>query len=217
MADRKASKLPARLAIGLAILGVLGYLFVSSLETTRAEPYQVNLANLTGWALALDRTPAAPANAPLLILRTDSALVSNLFRQVFSRTMESMRTPASSSIAIVLQGEFASALGSRMTPDQLLVAAREAGLEGAVHEPRCVVHRRISEPGSTRQVYAALMSSPTIVSFREALAAQAEGGLDAAALTPVMLVGASDDTFHRWLPMRAGEDDCVAPITTAAP
>jgi hypothetical protein len=205
-----------KLAVGLVALGGLGYLFVRSLETTRTEPYQVNRANLAGWELALDTMADAP-NAPLLILRTDIALVSNLFRQVFLRTMESMSTPSSSSIAVVLHGEFASALASRMTPDQLLTAARAAGLEGAAHEPRCLVHQRISEPGSTRQAYAALISSPSIVSFRQALAAQAEGGLDAAALTPVMLVGASDEGFHRWLPMRAGEQDCVAPITTAAP
>ena len=205
-----------KLAVGLVALGGLGYLFVRSLETTRTEPYQVNRANLAGWELALDPTANAP-NAPLLVLRTDIALVSNLFRQVFLRTMESMSTPASSSIAVVLQGEFASALASRMTPDQLLTAARAAGLEGAAHEPRCLVHQRISEPGSTRQAYAALMSSPAVVSFRQALAAQADGAFDAAALTPVMLVGASDEGFNRWLPMRADEKDCVAPITTAAP
>ena len=205
-----------KLAVGLVALGGLGYLFVRSLETTRTEPYQVNRANLVGWELGLESTPAV-ANAPLLILRTDIALVSNLFRQLFLRTMESMSTPASSSIAVVLHGEFGSALGSRMSPDQLLVAARAAGLEKASHEPRCLVHRRVSEPGSTRQAYAALMASPSIVRFREALAAQAEGRFDAAALTPVMLVGASDDGFHRWLPMRAEEKDCVAPITAAAP
>lgn len=197
-------------------LGGLAYLFVSSLETTRAEPYQVNRANLAGWELALDPAAAAP-NAPLLVLRTDSALVSNLFRQVFLRTMESMSTPAASSIAVVLQGEFANALASRMTPAQVLAAAREAGLEAAAHEPRCLVHQRVSEPGSTRQAYAALMASPSIVSFREALAARADGGFDASALTPVMLVGASDETFNRWLPMRAAEKDCVAPITTVSP
>lgn len=209
------SNLPIKLAVGLVALGGLSYLFVSSLETTRAEPYQVNRGNLAGWELALDSTAAGTANAPLLVLRTDIALVSNLFRQVFLRTMESMSTPASSSIAVVLHGEFASALAGRMTPGQLLAAAREAGLEGGVHEPRCLVHRRISEPGSTRQAYAAVMSSPSIVSFRQALAPQAEGGFDAAALTPVLLVGASDESFHRWLPMRVDERDCVAPIVTA--
>ena len=206
-----------KLAAGLVALGGLGYLFVSSLETTRTEPYQVNRANLGRWELALDASPDAPPNTPLLTLRTDIALVSGLFRQVFLRTMESMSTPAASSIAVVLQGEFATTLASRMTPAQLLAAAREAGLEGAAHEPRCLVHQRISEPGSTRQAYAALISSPSIVGFRAALAAQAGGGFDAAALTPVMLVSASDDSFHRWLPMRVEAKDCVAPIATAAP
>jgi hypothetical protein len=38
----------------------------------------------------------------------------------------------------------------------------------------------------------------------------------AAALTPVMFIGASDSAFHRWLPIRAGEADCVAPIQVGA-
>jgi hypothetical protein len=27
-----------------------------------------------------------------------------------------------------------------------------------------------------------------------------------------MFVGASDGSFHRWLPIRAGDADCIAPI-----
>ena len=217
MPDKKRLSLPIKLAIGLVVLAGLGYLFVSSLETTRAEPYLVSPASLAKWELVLDESPNAPANAPLLSIRTDTALVSNLFRQVFLRTMESMSTPSSSSIAVVLHGEFTGALANRMTAEQLLATARGAGLEGAVHQPRCLVHHRVSEPGSTRQAYAALMTSPSIVRFREGLAAQAGGGFDAADLTPVMLVGASDVVFHRWLPFHASDEDCVAPITVAVP
>ena len=123
-----------------------------------------------------------------------------------------MSTPATSSIPIVLHGEFDRGLAGRMTPVELLAAARAAGLESASHQPRCMAHRRISEPGTTRQAYFAIVESPSIVSFRAAARADRGAALDAAALTPVMFVGASEPAFHRWLPIRAGETECVAPI-----
>lgn len=201
-----------KLVIGLIVLLGLGYLFVQSLETARSEPYVVQGAHLANWSLVLE--PAEGPNAPLLSLRAGQDLVANLFRQLFQRTMESMNRPGHSSIPIVLHGEFNRTLAARMTPGELLAAAREAGLESGSHEPRCLVHRRISEPGSTRQAYIALVTSPSIVSFREQLSRSAQGPFDAAALSPLMFVGGSDPLFHRWLPFRADDADCVAPIRT---
>ena len=208
---KQRASLPIRLLLGLVVLAGLGYLFVNSLETTRAEPYEVNRANLRGWEVVLDAAAAAP-EAPVLTLRTDIALVSNLFRQVFLRTMESMNTPTASVIPLVLRGEFDNALASRMSIDALLTAARGAGLETGEHTPACLVHRRISEPGSTRQAYGVLMSSPAIERFRAQLAGTSGGTFDPGALSPVMLVGASDDAFHRWIPWKANDSDCVAPF-----
>jgi len=210
MAEKKRSSVLLRMAIALAAMAVLGYLFIHSLETTRSEPYTVERAHLGKWTLVLE--PAEGPNAPLLSARTDLELVASLFRQLFHRAMESMNTPASSSIPIVLRGEFDRGLAGRMTPGELLAAAREAGLESASHEPSCLAHRRISEPGMTRQTYFAIVESPAIVGFREQLARTGEAALDAAALAPVMFVGASDPVFHRWLPIRAGDADCVTPI-----
>jgi hypothetical protein len=210
VAEKKRSNVLLKAVLGLAVLAGLGYLFIRSVETTRSEPYTVERAHLAGWTLALG--PAEGANAPLLSVRTSIELVANLFRQLFHRAMESMSTPSSSSIPIVLHGEFDRGLAGRMTPDQLLAAAREAGLERAAHEPRCLAHRRISEPRNTRQTYFAVVDSPSIAAFREQLASTAQGPFDAGALTPVMFVGASDATFHRWLPIRADDDECVAPI-----
>jgi hypothetical protein len=213
MPERKRSNLLLKLAIGAVVLAGLGYLFIRSLETTRSEPYTVERVHLGKWTLVLE--PADAANAPLLSVRTSIELVANLFRQLFHRAMESMSTPTSSSIPVVLHGEFDRGLSGRMTRDELLAAAREAGIESAPHEPRCLAHRRISEPGMTRQTYFAIVDSPSIVAFREQLARAGQGTFDAGALTPVMFVGASDATFHRWLPIRADEGECVAPIEVA--
>jgi hypothetical protein len=210
MAEKKRSRVLLKLAIALAAIAVLGYLFALSLETTRSEPYTVERADLGKWTLVLE--PAEGATAPLLSARTDHDLAANLFRQLFNRAMESMNTPATASIPIVLRGEFDRGLAGRMTPAELLAAARAAGLESAPHEPRCLAHRRISEPGTTRQIYFAIVESPAIVAFREQLARTGDAAFDAAALTPIMFVGASDAGFNRWLPIRAADADCVAPI-----
>jgi hypothetical protein len=210
MAEKKSSNLLLKLVIGVVVLAGLGYLFLHSLETTRSEPYTVERAHLGKWTLVLE--PAEGPNAPLLSARTSVELVASLFRQLFHRAMESMNTPHASSIPIVLHGEFTRGLAAKMTPDDLLAAARDAGLESAAHEPRCLAHRRISEPRNTRQMYFAVVESLSIVAFRETLAWDGQGQFDAGALTPVLIVGASDASFHQWLPIRAEEGECIAPI-----
>jgi hypothetical protein len=206
----KGSRVLLRVATAFAAIAVFGYLFIRSLETTRSEPYTVARAHVGKWTLVLE--PAGGPNAPLLSVYTGDELVARLFRQLFERANETMSSPATSSIPVVLRGEFDRGLAGRMTPGELLAAARAAGLESAPHEPRCIAYRRISEPGMTRQTYFAIVRSPAIVGFRQQLARTREGALDAAALTPVMFVGASDPNFHRWLPIRAEDTECVAPI-----
>jgi hypothetical protein len=199
-----------RIALALAALAVLGYLFIHSLESSRTEPYSVSRAHVGPWTLVLE--PADGATAPLLSVRTGTELVANLFNQMFNRTMESINRPATASIPIVLHGEFDRGLAQSMQPGELLTAAREAGLETASHEPRCLAHRRISEPGMTRQTYFAIVDSPSIVAFRAQLASSGKTGFDAASLSPVMFVGTSDPAVDRWLPLRATDADCAEPI-----
>jgi hypothetical protein len=209
-AENRRSRLLVRIAIAVAASAVLGYLFINSLETARSAPYTIARAHLGTWTLVLE--DAAGPNAPLLSARTDPELVASLFRQLFQRAMESMSAPVTSSIPIVLRGEFDRGLAGRMTPADLLAAARAAGLEAGPHEPRCLAHRRISEPGMTRQTYFAMVESPSITGFREQVARSGGAAFDATALTPVMFVGASDASFQRWLPIRAASTDCIAPI-----
>lgn len=210
MPGKKRLSVWVKLAIGAVVLVGLGYLFAYSLTTSLSEPYTVEQRRLGPWTLVLD--PADGPHAPLLSIRTGSELVANLFRQLFQRAMESMNTPLTASMPIVLHAEFQATLAGSMTPDELLAAAREAGLESQSHVPHCLAHRRISEPGQTRQTYFVIVNSPAIVAFRTTLAQQGQGALDPAAVTPIMFVGSSDAAFHRWLPIQATDSDCVSPI-----
>jgi hypothetical protein len=203
-----------KVAVGAVVLTVLGWLFVRSLHSTRAEPYALDDGRLTGWTLSAES--ASDPAAPVIVLRGPQEIVSGLFRQVFMRMMESLNAPAGTWMPVVLRGELDLFRGG-MTADELVEAARDAGLESAVLEPRCMAHRRISQPGATRQVYFAVFDVPAFVRFREDLAARAASaggvGFDAAALSPIVFIAASDGTFHRWLPLAVDhERDCVAPI-----
>lgn len=209
-----AFKKVALLLVGLA---VLGYLFVRSLQSTRAEPYEVRASQLTGWVVALD-PPGAPTGAALS-LRPPTPLSQALFKQVFARAMETLNAPATPGVPLLLQREFEQAFTGRVSAEQLLASAREAGLESARLEPVCLVHPRVSEPGRSRHLFAAVFRAPEFDRFRSEAgtlaqaAGAAPGVFEPAAIRPVLFIAASDPAFATWLPLAIDPDrDCVAPI-----
>jgi hypothetical protein len=201
--------------VAVLVLGGLGVLFVRSARSVRSEPYEIARNRLAGWTLAVDASPNA--SGVLLGLQPDKETAAMLFSQVFSRTGESLSGPVPAAIPLVLQSEFDRARAGRLTPDALLASARAAGLESSAFEPRCMAQRRISEPGITRQVYFVRVDWPAFSAFRQQVAQQMRAaggsGFDPAALSPVLIVAASDAAFSRWLPLRAeADDDCLAPM-----
>jgi hypothetical protein len=204
---RRGTPLPVKIAVAAAVLAVFGFLFIRSLRDTRATAYTVDRAHLQGWTLALE--PAARPNEPLLVLRPGPDLAPDLFQQIFSRAMESLTSHGQPSVPIVLRGEFDRVVADQFTLEALLEAARAAGIETAALTPRCMVHRRVSEPGRTRQVFFVLFDAPSVTQFRQQL------GLDPAALSPVLFVAGAETDFNDWLPQRVDADaDCLAPVET---
>lgn len=201
----------------IVIAAGVAYLFVRSLQSTRSEPYTVRADQLRGWTLALE--PPGAGSGVLLALRPPSQLPPALFKQVFERAMESLNAPGQPGMPLVLRQEFTQAFEGRVAPEPLLAAARAAGLETTALEPVCLAHRRISEPGLSRQLYYAVFTSAAFVTFRHRAAALLDDagsgrhGFDPGALAPMLFVGASDPAFARWLPLRTDPPrDCVAPI-----
>jgi hypothetical protein len=196
---------PIKIAIGLAAIAAFAWLFMRSIQDTRSEPYSVPRAHVQPATLAIE--PASRPNDPLLVLRPMPDLATGLFKQIFSRAMESLNSPTTPSIPVVLRGEFDRSVGDRFTQDALLSAAKSAGIDKPTLSPRCLVHRRISEPGGVRQVYLVLFDAPAIDEFRRQL------GLDADTLSPVMFIAGAGSDFASWLPQRIrGESDCLAPV-----
>lgn len=204
---RVRTPLLVKIAVGLGVVAVFGFLFIRSLHDARTAAYTAERKHLRSWTLVLE--PASRPNEPLLALRPPPELAAALFRQVFARAMESLNAPIAPAVPVVLRGEFDRVLGGRLTQEALAAAARDWELETAAITPRCIVHRRVSEPGVTRQVFFVLFDAPSISRFRQQL------GLDPAALSPVLFIAGAGTDFSSWLPQHVNaEADCLAPIET---
>ncbi len=205
---RARKSLLIKLAVGLGAATAFGFLFMRSLHDTTRAAYTAPRQHLQRWTLVLE--PAPRPTDPLLALRPTPELASGLFHQVFSRTMESLEAPGAPAVPVVLRDEFDRVVRDQFTQEALLAAARGAGLETAGITPRCLVHRRVSEPGGTRQVFFVLFDAPSVSQFRQQL------GLEPAALAPVLFIAGSGADFNSWLPQRVNaEADCLAPVETA--
>ena len=196
-----------KLAIGTIAIVVFAVLFMQSLEDTRSEAYRVERAHLQPWALALE--PASRPTDPLLVLRAPAELAAGIFKQIFARAMESLNSPTAPSVPVVLRGEYDRAVGDQLTQAALLAAAKAAGIETSAISPRCVVHRRVSEPGGVRQAYFIWFDAPAILQFRRHL------GLDPESLSPLMAVAGAGSDFNTWLPLHVNADECLAPVEVA--
>ena len=205
MAARKIHPL-IKAAIVLVVVAGAGWLFVRSAQDARAEPYLVSSRHLAGWTLGIDT--AADSQGSVVSLRPPPELPMNMFRQLFSRQMESMGTPSMPGIPLVLRQE----LPSTITPVQVLSLAQSAGLDRGVITPRCVGYRRVSAMGATRQLYYLLFTVQGFEAFRATLAQQAGPGMKPDTLSPVLMMAAQPD-FTGWMPIGADPGrDCIAPV-----
>ncbi len=133
----------------------------------------------------------------------------NLFRQLFSRQMESLGTPSQPGIPLVLRRE----IPADVTAEEVMGLARDAGVERATLAPKCVGYRRVSDPGITRQLYFMWFDVPGFDRFRQALAPRAGPGFDASGLSPVLMMAAQPN-FDGWLPIAVSQDrGCIATVT----
>jgi hypothetical protein len=205
-----------KVMLALAAMGVLAVLFVRSARSASAQPFTIARQHLAGWTLTLP-TDADPLGSSLSIT-PKVELMRPLARDLFARMGESLHYPPPA-MPVVLRSEFQRAMAGALTPEELLAAAREAGLESATFQPRCMARQRISAPGVVRGVYFLLFDLPQFTQFREQLAerlraANHEASLfDPAALSPVLIAADLDGNFSSWLPLRADpEVDCFAPV-----
>ena len=218
-AARRRLGLPAKLAIAVVAIGTFAFLFLRSIRGSRAEPYRIDAAHLRGWTVALARDSGP--EGPLLVLQVPGDLTGGLFNQIFARNMESLRSPAAPAIPLLLRSEFERSFARHTTPEALLALAVAARLDATTVSPRCMAYRRTEAGMATLMVYFVELDSDAVERFRRQLRATLPAGpeasdFDPAALSPILIVGASDSRFDRWLPLRANPAaDCVAPVVVS--
>jgi hypothetical protein len=204
---RKRLHPAVKAVLALILIAAVGYLFVRSATSTRAEAYEIQAAHLSNWTLAIDAQQDAENAA--IALRPPPELTLNLFRQLFRRQMESLSTPAAPGIVLARRNE----LNPGTSPQGLMSLAREAGLERATLAPQCVGYRRVSAMGVTRQLYFVWFSSPEFEAFRRRLKPLATAEYNPEGLSAVMLT-AAEPNFEGWHPVVVDRGaDCVAPFT----
>ena len=204
-----------KVVAGLAVLAAVAVLFVRSVRNTRAEPFAVQREHLVGWTLAIE-----PPDDPLsswLALSPPPQLPMSLGREIFARGGESVSYPSPSLVPLLLRSEFDRAFAGTIAPENIVSLARALGFQSIEWKPRCMAHRRISEPGGTRGLHFVLLDAPPFDAFRRQLSAWLEGSardlFNPLALSPVLIVAALDGDFGRWMPLRADpEVDCLAPV-----
>ena len=204
-----------KLLVAALALGILGYLFISSLEDTISEPYSLDGASLSGWTL--EAGEPSMRGLSVLGLRPPLLFRANLFDQLFNRTMESMTGPPDDLVPIVLREEYQLGLAGLLSPSELLQRARTAGLDRLTLLPVCMAVKREPYQGTTRQFYFVLFETPEIQAFRAELTAlAAERGASAGLLDPfevVLPLAGSDPAFTTWWPLVVDrQNDCRAEI-----
>ncbi len=205
-----------KVIIALVVVGILAVLFVRSARSTRSQPFTIARQDLTGWTLTV--ASDGDSFGSLLSLTPKETLLRPLSRELFARMGESLHYPQAA-MPLVLRSEFTRAMAGVLTPETLLSAARDAGLESAIPQPRCMAQRRNSSPGVVQAVFFVVFEVPAFSKFREQIAQRLGAAgrdpslFDPMALSPVLIAADLDGTFSRWMPLRADPSvDCFAPV-----
>ncbi len=201
-----------KIAFAIVGVGVLAYLFASTLRDVSSEPYTVPAAALRGWTVELN--PPLSPDSPLLTLRPPAEFGMSLFDQVFMRTMESYATPANPGIMLMSRREYDESLAGAVAPADLQALAEREGLMAGPLVPHCMAVHRTSG-GREQRLFFVVFDLPAFAQFREAVADRAGGTdtFDPDALAPALLVAASDASLLRQhVPLEQLKLDCEAPV-----
>jgi len=209
-----------KVVVALAVFTGLGFLFLKTVRDARAEPYTVPREHLSNWTIVV--TDTQDSRGAVVALRPPPALPTNLFQQIFRRSMESLTSPGNPGVPLILASEFVGAFAGVVSANDLAVVATEVGLASATIEPVCLVVRRTTGPRETRQAFLLLVEVPGFDRFRDEAArllasrGGQSGAFDPAAVSPMIAVAGSDSDFQSRGPFSADASrECVAPVEPA--
>ena len=148
-----------------------------------------------------------------------TSLVTRLVAQVRARAGAALVVPAHPAIPLVLRAEFDESLQGAFDIGAVRRMAADLGLDQmGAFEPVCLAHRTVRGAEGRADLYFVPFTSAGFNQFRVQLMPehpeQAGIGIyDPSILTPVLVVGATEDRFADWWPLGVNTDrDCEAPI-----
>ena len=207
-----------KIGVGLAVVIVVPWLFLRTLQDTIAAPYEVPADALSGWTLTL-ADPARPA-VWAVGLQPPALFRAGLFDQLFDRTMASMTSPVDDVLPVVLASELRGGPAAGLSPEAIRRAAAEAGLEQARLQPVCMAVKRETFAGRTREFFFVVFEVPAVDAFRRRLGELAsEPGANALGpLDLILPIAGSDTAFAGWWPVVVDREvDCQAPVESGRP
>ena len=191
-------KLAARAGAAVLIAGVI---VVSYVIVRRSQPYSVENGSLRGWSLTV-----ADAGSPaVVVLRPPPQFHDALFRQISQRAGEPVIPPEHPALSLVLQSEYADSLQGVLSTEDIIDAAKDAGIETARFEPVCIASRKEKTSDGEGTVFFAIFEAAAFRNFRQQLTPlfpeHAGAALfDPAALRPILVVAATTPRLTQWSP-----------------
>lgn len=151
-----------------------------------------------------------------------ASLVTRLVAQVQARAGAALVVPPHPAIPLVLRTEFDESLQGAFDIGAVRRMAADLGLDQmGAFEPVCLAHRTVRGASGAAELYFVPFTSTGFNELRVRLMPehpeQAGIGIyDPSILTPVLVVGATENSFDRWWPLGVDtERDCEAPIAPA--
>lgn len=189
-----------------------------------------------GW-FRVDRTPVTVASAvpehwtlttsdgtdPWVAgVAPPASLVTRLVEQVRERAGAALVVPAHPAIPLVLRAEFDESLQGAFDIGAVRRMAADLALDQVgAFEPVCLAHRTVRGASGRAELYFVPFTSAGFNELRVRLMPEhpEQAGIaiyDPSILTPVLVVGATENSFDRWWPLGVDpERDCEAPIAPA--
>ena len=149
-------------------------------------------------------------------------LMATLSTEATRRAGRALFATAHPGLPLVLRTEFDEGLQGVYGTDSVLRMAHEAELDSTRLEPICLAHHAGSGSAGPAEVYFVAFESAAFSQLRIDLTPTEPehagiGVYDPGTLTPILIIGATDQNVDRWWPLRFDQaTDCVGVVAAAA-
>lgn len=195
---------------GLALVGVW-------LGTRRdTSPYTLPPQTAPKWTLV-----TSDGTDPWIVgVAPPETLVASLVSQVAARTSAKLVSPAHMAIPLVLRSEFDESLQGAFGVDAVTRMATDLALDASdAFQPVCLARRTVQGADGNADLYFVPFTSAGFNQLRVSLMPEHPeqagiGMYDPGFLTPVLIIGATENGFDTWWPLRVDPArDCEATLT----